>query len=55
MESHFYTVAKESWDSGLAQMQPPLDLFRGAVNLSIYLIRRNRERESVAITMQLIS
>ncbi|KAI5450107.1 hypothetical protein NCC49_003734 [Naganishia albida] len=55
MESHFYTVAKESWDSGLAQMQPPLDLFRGAVNLSIYLIRRNRERESVAITMQLVS
>lgn len=55
MESHFYKVAKDSWDVGLAQMEPCFDLLRGAVNLGIYLIRRNREVEAIAIMIQLVS
>ena len=53
MEDHFYKVAKESWDAGLMQMEHCFDLIRAALNLSIYLIRRDRESAAFAVSMQL--
>ncbi|KAJ9114028.1 hypothetical protein QFC22_005848 [Naganishia vaughanmartiniae] len=48
MESHFYSVAKDQLDSGLAKRDRSLDLIRAGANLAIYLVQRNREQESLS-------
>lgn len=55
MEDHFYNVAKESYDLGLKKMDRCFDLIRAALNLAIYLIRRDREPETFTISMQIFS
>lgn len=55
MEAHFYSVAKEHFDLGKSKSDRALDLTRTAINLALYLMRSDKEEESIMMAMHAVS